>query len=221
MTDRKTEGRLQEDSDLKDHPGIHENPGSVIEKKEYIILGAMFAVLLILILLFFISGGEKRKKSAPPPPPVETEEAEAEVLEFKTVTLFFLSGDDRLFHGEEREIYPGSSLVFEMKQTIEELLKGSNNGLISPFPPETKLREIFFSEDGIAYVDFSREIQDDHISGTTAEVETIYSIVNSLAYNYEEVKSVFILVDGNGKETLKGHIDISRPLVPKFSLIAE
>jgi hypothetical protein len=192
-----------------------------MQKREYFVLGAMFSLLVILVVLFFQSGVEKRKKPAPLVPVAIQDSEGIEQPELKTVKLFFLSEQDGLLHGEDREIFPDSSLVFEMKQTIEELLKGSNNGLVSPFPPGTKLREIFFSEDGIAYVDFSREVQDQHISGVSAEVETVYSVVNSLAYNFQEVKRVFILVDGNGKDTLKGHVDISRPLLPMYDLIVQ
>jgi len=190
-------------------------------KKEYTVLGFMAILLVFLIVLFFQSGTEKKKQQLPLPPPAIQEDEDIEQPEMKSVKLFFLSEEDGMLHGEEREIFPDTSLVFEMKQTIEELLKGSNSGLVSPFPPETKLREVFFSEDGIVYVDFSREIQDRHISGVSAEVETVYSVVNSLAYNYQEVKRVFILVDGNGKDTLKGHVDISRPLLPLLDMIAE
>lgn len=192
-----------------------------MQKREYIVLGALFSLLVILVVLFFQSGVEKRKKPALLLPAAIQDSGGVEQPELKTVKLFFLSEQDDLLHGEDREIFPDPSLVFEMKQTIEELLKGSNSGLVSPFPPETKLREIFFSEDGIAYVDFSREVQDQHISGVSAEVETVYSVVNSLAYNFQEVKRVFILVDGNGKDTLKGHVDISRPLLPMYDLIVQ
>lgn len=191
-----------------------------MSKKEYAVLGILSGLLMILVVLFFQSGAERRKKAAPLPPPVIQGEEVSEQPVKKTVRLFFLSEEDNLLHGEEREIFPDSSLVFEMKQTVEELLKGSAEGLVSPFPPETKLREIFFSEDGIAYVDFSREIQDFHISGISAELETVYSVVNSLAYNFEEVERVFILVDGNGKDTLSGHVDISRSLPPMYDLVA-
>ena len=190
-----------------------------MQKREYIVLGAMFSLLVFLVVLFFQSGVEKRTKPAPLLPAAIQDSEGVEQPELKTVKLFFLSEQDDLLHGEDREIFPDPSLVFEMKQTIEELLKGNKVGLVSPFPPETKLLEIFFSEDGIAYVDFSREVQDQHISGVSAEVETVYSVVNSLAYNFQEVKRVFFLVDGNGKDTLKGHVDISRPLLPMYDLI--
>jgi spore germination protein GerM len=190
-----------------------------METKKYVILGALFAALIILIVLLFTGGIEKKTKLSLPSIP-ESETSSEVIPEPKTITLFFLSEEDGLLHGEEREILSNSSLIFEIKQTIEKLLVGSDNGYISPFPPESRLREIFMTEEGIVYVDFSREIQDEHLSGTTAEISTVYSVVNSLAFNFKSVKKVFILVDGNEKETLKGHVDISRPLVPMYNLIS-
>ncbi len=190
-----------------------------METKKIVSLGALFVTLIILIVLLFTGGIEKKTKLALPSIP-EPETSSEEPPETKTITLFFLSEQDGLLHGEEREIFSNSSLIFEIKQTIEELLVGSDNGYISPFPPESRLREVFMTEGGIVYVDFSREIQDKHLSGARAEISTVYSVVNSLAINFESIKKVFILVDGNEKETLKGHVDISRPLVPMYNLIS-
>ncbi len=190
-----------------------------METKKIVSLGALFAVLIILIVLLFTGGIEKKTKLAQPSI-TEPETSSEETPETKTITLFFLSEEDGLLHGEERDIFSNSSLIFEIKQTIEELLVGSDNGYISPFPPESRLREVFMTEGGIVYVDFSREIQDKHLSGARAEISTVYSVVNSLAINFESIKKVFILVDGNEKETLKGHVDISRPLVPMYNLIS-
>ena len=190
-----------------------------MDKKKYVILGSLFAALIILIVLLFTGGIEK--KTTLPLPSVPEPETSLEVTpETKTITLFFLSEENALLHAEERDILSNSSIIFEVKQTIEELLVGSDNGYISPFPQESKLREVFMIDGGIVYVDFSREIQDEHLSGAAAEMSTVYSIVNSLAFNFESIKKVFILVDGNEKETLKGHVDISRPLVPKYNLIS-
>ncbi len=190
-----------------------------METKKIVSLGVLFVTLIILIVLLFTGGIEKKTKQALPSIP-EPETSSEEIPETKTITLFFVSEEDGLLHGEEREIISNSSLIFEIKQIIEELLVGSDNGYISPFPPESSLREVFMIEGGIVYVDFSREIQDKHLSGARAEISTIYSVVNSLAINFESIKKVFILVDGNEKETLKGHVDISRPLVPMYNLIS-
>ena len=190
-----------------------------MDTKKYITLGAFFATFVILLVLLFTGGIEKKKKL--PLPSIPDLETSLEVTpEPKIVTLFFLSEEDGLLHGEEREILSNSSLIFEIKQMIEELLVGSDNGYISPIPTESSLREVFMTEEGIVYVDFSKEIQEKHLSGATAEISTVYSVVNSLAFNFDSIEKVFILIDGNEKETLKGHVDISRPLVPMFNLIS-
>ena len=124
-------------------------------------------------------------------------------------------------HREEREIVPEASVSLQAKRIISELLSGSRLGFLSPIPPGTRLRELYITEEGVAYVDFSREIKDKHLSGSSAEMSTIYSIVNSLAYNLEPIKKVFILVDGGEKKTLSGHIDLTSPFQPIYDIVSE
>ncbi len=69
-------------------------------------------------------------------------------------------------------------------------------------------------------MDLSKAVQDDFTYGSSSEIGAIYSLVNMLAFNFKAVKKVSILIDGGERETLGGHIDLSRPLVPQFSLIA-
>ena len=137
------------------------------------------------------------------------------------IVLFFLSDEDTYLHPEEREIPADSSIVRQAKRTIEELIKGSQSGLISPFPPETELRELYVTKKGVAYVDFSEDIVEKYLSGSSAEISTIYSVVNSLTYNFRSIEKVFILIEGQEKETLGGHINLSRPFLPLYDLIAK
>jgi hypothetical protein len=83
------------------------------------------------------------------------------------------------------------------------------------------LRQVFVTREGVAYVDFSREFVDKHPSGSAAEIATIYAIVNSLTFNFKTIKRVFILVDGNERETLGGHINLTRSFLPQMSLVAK
>jgi spore germination protein GerM len=191
-----------------------------MDMKRIIILSALLLSLVIVMILFFRSGSQEKIKPPADIPSVETEDQAQLEPERKTIKLFFLSERNSLLHPEDREILFSLSIVDQMRQTIEELLKGSQEGAVSPFPLETKLRELFITPEGIAYVDFSREIQDRHPSGSSAEIATVYSVVNSLAYNFKNVKKVFILVDGGEVETLGGHIDLSRPFLPRFDLNA-
>ena len=191
-----------------------------ISPSQWTLLGlSLIAVLVLAAVLFRGTGGERIKPAAPVRAGEEPS-ATAPARESKSVQLFFLSEDDNYLHPEKREIPAGPSVVEEADLTIRELIRGSDKGYISPLPPETKLRQLFVTKDGTAYVDFSREIMEKHPSGSSAELATVYSIVNTLAFNFKPIKKVFILVEGSEKETLGGHINLSRPFVPLFSLNA-
>jgi len=181
---------------------------------------SLIAVLVLAAVLFRGEGGEKIK-SAVERSPAESPPEPPSAREAKTVRLFFLSEEDSLLHPEPREILAGPSIVEEAEQVVEELIRGSDKGYVSPLPPETKLRQLFVTKDGVAYVDLSREIMEKHPSGSSAELATVYSIVNTLAYNFKPIKKVFLLVEGSEKETLSGHINLSQPFVPLYSLNAK
>jgi len=191
-----------------------------MDTKRLVLLAALAVTAVILAFVFFRSGGEEKIKQLPIEHPKKKEQSQDQVLQTKAITLFFLSEDDQLLHPEQREILDNPSVAHLASQTIEQLLKGSRNGSLSAFPEETKLRELFVTREGIAYVDFSGEITDGHISGSTAEISTVFTIVNSLTYNFKSIKRVFILIEGIERETLAGHIDLSRPLLPRYDLIA-
>jgi germination protein M len=192
-----------------------------ITPAQWTLFGLSLIVVLVLAVILFRGEGGEKVKSAVVMSPAESPPEPAPAREAKTVRLFFLSEDDSLLHPEQREILAGPSIVEEAEQAVEELIRGSDKGYISPLPPETRLRQLFITKDGVAYVDLSREIMEKHPSGSSAELATVYSIVNTLAYNFKPIKKVFILVEGSEKETLGGHINLSQPFVPLYSLNAK
>jgi len=185
-----------------------------------LILGGLAVILLILVIIFFSGGGREKVKrfidANVPKPPAGAEETAAA----KTVTLFFLADDDDLLHKETREITAGPTAAEEAERALAELIKGSKKGLVSPLPPETRVRQVFVAKDGVATVDFSRDIVEKFSYGSTMELEAVYAVVNSLTFNFKEVKRVIILVEGAEKETLGGHVDLSRAFLPDYSLVA-
>ncbi len=188
--------------------------------KKIAFLAVLLTILAVLVIIFFMSGAlEKIRKPAEAVAPV-LEPSPTGPVQTRKIVLFFLSEADTLLHPEEREITASSSVVRQAKEAVEELIKGSKRGYISPFPPETKLRELYLTRDGVAYVDFSEEIVEKHLSGSSAEISTIFSVVNSLAYNFDAIEKVFILIEGQERETLGGHINLSRPFLPLYDLIA-
>jgi germination protein M len=192
-----------------------------ITPAQWTLFGLSLIVVLVMATILFRGEGGKKVKSGVVMSPAESQPEPAPAREAKTVRLFFLSEDDSLLHPEQREILAGPSIVEEAEQAVEELIRGSDKGYISPLPPETKLRQLFITKDGVAYVDLSREIMEKHPSGSSAELATVYSIVNTLVYNFKPIKKVFILVEGSEKETLGGHINLSQPFVPLYSLNAK
>jgi spore germination protein GerM len=189
--------------------------------KKWVVLGFSLALLLILAFIFFRGGGGEKIKVSAEMPPSPQPPVPGPPAETKLITLFLPSEEDSLLHPETREIPASASVAEEAKRVVEELIKGSERGYLSPFPPETRLRQLFITGEGVAYVDFSRDIVDKHPSGSSAELATVYSIVNSLAFNFKPIKKVFILVEGEEKETLGGHISLSMAFLPLYSLNSE
>jgi germination protein M len=191
-----------------------------ISATQWTFLGLSAVVLLVLVIVFFRGGGHELVRPAAETSTSEESPTPEAPLASKSVTLFFLSEEDSLLHPETREITASDSGVREATLTVQELIRGSEKGYLSPFPQETQLRQLFITKDGTAYVDFSKEFMDKHPSGSSAELATVYSIVNTLAYNFKAIKKVFILVEGGEKETLGGHINLGQAFLPLYSLDA-
>jgi len=184
-----------------------------------LVLGGLALVLLALVIIFFTGrGGEtvKRFVDANIPKSPETAAAPAAI---RTVTLFFIADDD-LLHKETREIAAGPTDADEAERALAELVRGSEEGLASPLPPGTRVRQVFIAKDGLATVDFSRDIAENVAYGSTSELAAVYAVVNTLVYNFKPVKKVVLLVEGAERETLGGHVDLSRPFFPDYSLVA-
>ncbi len=191
------------------------------EPKKVILLGGLTLVLVILILIFFGGGAGEKIKRLAGAGPVKPEPASIEPPAVLRITLFFLAEGDGLLHGEEREIVAGPSTAAEAERIIAELIRGSDGDLISPLPPETEVRQVFVTDEGVAYVDFGRDISEKGSFGSSAELSAVFAVVNSLAYNLKPVKKVAILIEGGERETLGGHVDLSKPFSPDYSVITK
>jgi spore germination protein GerM len=186
-----------------------------------VVLGALLVALVVLIVLFYTGGGREQIRhladtvASKPSPAADEEAGRIEV------TLFFLSDNDDLLHRETREIEAGPSPADEAERALEELVKGSERGLLSPLPAQTRVRQVFVNQDGTAYVDFGKEIMEKFSYGSSSELAAVFAVVNTLAVNFRPVKRVVILVEGSERETLGGHVDLSRPLLANLSLVAK
>jgi len=125
------------------------------------------------------------------------------------IKLYFSDIDEMYLIAEDRELPKSSNLA---KQIINELIKGSGyKNHYATIPENTILNEVYIVDD-IVYVDLSQDIVLNHPGGSSSELMTVYSLVNSLT-EMPVIKGVQLLIDGKHRETLAGHIDISMPLL--------
>ncbi|MCI0411447.1 GerMN domain-containing protein [bacterium] len=134
------------------------------------------------------------------------------------VKLYFSTPGSVILDTEERSIPYHETLNAQAKEVLAALIAGPKGKLIPSIPDGVRVLDVLVSKDGIAYVDLSGEIVSNHQGGTTGEVVTVYSIVNTLTINLPQIHGVQILVDDRPVETLKGHMDLSRPLRPDLSI---
>ena len=193
-------------------------------KKKKNNLKIIFTLLAFVLILFFsytifnkfiVPVWERYKEK-----PVVTKEVpykEEEIKEVQPVpteemvevNLYFSDSQAMYLVPEKRKIPQTPSLT---RQVVIELIKGPENPNFYPtIPKETQVNEVYIADD-IVYIDLSEEIFKNHPGGSSGELMTVYSIVNTLT-EITPIRAVQILVEGNEKESLVGHIDISMPLI--------
>lgn len=145
-------------------------------------------------------------------------------LDVDEVALYFAGPtnfDDDLMP-EVRKI-PGleteSNLEWRASKVVQELIKGPARGsvLCPTLPRGTCLKSVKII-DNVAYVDFSKELMENHWGGSRAEELTVYSIVNTLT-DVSGIRAVQILIEGLTSSTIAGHIFLDEPLSPNFDII--
>jgi hypothetical protein len=164
----------------------------------------------------------EEESGAPPgvAEPAPTAGSAASAQRTINVKLFFEDPQGGGLVLEERGVSYQASLSRQLQVVVEELLRGSQSGSLSPWAGDARVLEVFVTARGVAYVDLSKEVVATHLPGTRAELLAVYSLVNSIALNFPAIQRVQILIDGQSAETLAGHVDLSRPLAPDMTLLA-
>jgi len=170
--------------------------------------------LVVLLGVFVYLRG--RYGSVSPPREALKKTYQAEKI---TVDLYYADPEQDGLKAERRDIAPVSSLSETISQTLRELMRGPRGNLINAIPENTQLEDVRIDDDGVVWVDFSSHLSGAHPGGSSAEIITVYSIVNTILLNFKEVKKVRIIIDGATVDTLAGHIDCSKPFVADRGLI--
>ena len=179
-------------------------------RRGFLLYGGLALVLGIALIALFFLGPRWLTTPAPDNP----EPAPAAIADARKIRarLFYVDGAGTGLTSVEQEVTYGQGTVEQAKRIIEAQLATPVEPLVSAIPAGTKLRTVFLTTDGDAYVDLSGELQKNHPGGTTNEILTVYSLVGALTSNLPAVTGVQILVDGKEIDTLAGHLDLRRPI---------
>ena len=137
----------------------------------------------------------------------------------REVTLYFSDQEAEYLIGEKREIKRREEVEDEAQELIRELIKGPRGHLLPTVPSGTKLISLQLDEKGVARANFSKALSKDHPGGSSAEMMTVYSIVNTLVLNVPGIKRVQFLMEGKEIESITGHLSLDQPVGSKPDLI--
>jgi hypothetical protein len=85
-------------------------------------------------------------------------------------------------------------------------------------PAQTRVLGIS-EQNGVASVDFSGDLVAGHPGGSVSELFTLYGLADTLAENFPHIRQVRILIEGQPVESIKGHVDLRRPVAADFRLV--
>jgi Sporulation and spore germination len=136
------------------------------------------------------------------------------------VKLYFPSlASAGMLEEEDAEIRASELDQNRAKQIILKLIEGSTKNQGRTISQETVLKEVFLTPDGVAYVDFSDALQKNHPGGIECELQTLYSVVDSLTVNIPAIKRVRFLIDDAEVDTLMGHTDLTQAFTQDLNYI--
>lgn len=166
---------------------------------------------LVFTLFFSIMIWQKYRSSqeVPVAPPQQNAKG------YRSVTLFFAEDGTRLAR-EARVIGNCDDDSACLRSILHELLNGPVGELEGTLPDGTAVNAARI-EGNQATIDFNRTFSDAMLSGSSAEMIAVYSVVNTVAVNFPQIQKVKLDVDGNSGAILH-HLDLSDPLPPDYSL---
>lgn len=194
------------------------------------------ATLIIIILCLGLFAGCSPKKSADeenknsletqPVSSIAIGEEDAKNISDKyPVRVYFANEDNSKLKAQIRyvdlqEAKKGTEYLAAL--IIQELIKGPDreSGLRATIPKDVKLVSPVKVKDGIATVNLSKQLIDNHVGGKANEQMTIYSIVNSLT-ELKDISKVKFLVEGKARQTLKGSFQFDQLFPRSESLISK
>ena len=181
------------------------------------------AVALLVLAAWAVNRVLTRLTSGGPDanPVVVATSAPPTAIRHINVTLFSASRDGETLVPYQQEVVLAEGIVPQGREILSAQLEKPTSPHVSVIPEGTTLRAFYVTESGDAFVDLSAEVSTRHPGGSSAELLTVYAVVNAVTANLSTVRRVQILIDGREADTLAGHIDLRSPLERDVSIVSK
>ncbi len=182
---------------------------------------AIFAVLAVFVAIVTRRpDGPEETVSKPAGGDAQTPDQEATAGKVLATELYF-PGTGGWLQTERREVPASTDSVEQISVVVSHLLAGPrDSGMRAPLPEGVSVRKVYLPEDRLAFVDFESADSTPPASGSLREMLTVYSLVNTVVLNFEQIDRVVLLWNGRQLRTFAGHVDTMRPLAPNTDLVA-
>ncbi|MGA7909126.1 MAG: GerMN domain-containing protein [Candidatus Sulfotelmatobacter sp.] len=126
------------------------------------------------------------------------------------VTLFVAYDNPGVLNPQSAQI----PLPSDRQQRAEELLRALfalylDKSSPHPLASGADIRSVYLVDPGLAVIDVNAALADGHRSGVLVEELTVVSLIRTLSANIPGILKVKILVEGEERETLAGHADLT------------
>ena len=179
----------------------------------------IIAVMMIMLMTLALAGCDQENKPQQPkeaPKAVAEQKPEKTAEDKLTIKLYFPNNDATKLIAVEKTIKAKGEDKY--KAAVEALMEGTDDSkLTGVIPKQAKLLGVTVKGD-TAQVDFDKGLIKHFNGGSTGEEFLVGSIVNTLT-EFPEIKKVQITIEGKKVETIKGHMDTSKPLSRMTELI--
>ncbi|MEK4665244.1 GerMN domain-containing protein [Priestia sp. FSL H7-0729] len=153
-------------------------------------------------------GSSEETTTTTPPSETSTQTpATSESNEKKTITVFYTDEEELELHKASAEISYASDDA-KYKAAFESLQQSKDNKLVPLWSKEIELKSVQF-KDGALTLDI--HMPDTARLGAGGEVFAMDALKQTF-FQFDEVKSLDLLVDGQQTESLMGHVDLEHPM---------
>lgn len=189
-----------------------------------LVCGAAVGVLILAFAWWSMGGGDADGSGAEAEPGPETPAEEGApgsggadragpMVRMQPVTVYQRAATaDVTLVGVPAQIVWMDSPVERARQIVRIALEGTGEPDVEAYPPTlspVSYRDVLIDDRGIAWVDLEASAPL-RIGGSDEEQALVAVLARSLVEGLDEVRRVGLLIDGEPRRTLSGHVDIGR-----------